>query len=61
MTAYILAPADWLVAQGDTHVAMESTGVFWKPILNVMEERFAVLLVNARHLNKFMGQDDIPG
>ena len=41
------ALADWLSAEGVTHVAMESTGVFWKPVFNILEDRFTVLLVNA--------------
>jgi transposase len=49
MTTGILALADWLTAAGCTHVAMESTGVYWKPIWNLLEGRFAVLLVNAAH------------
>ena len=34
--------ADWLSAQGVTHVAMESTGVFWKPVFHILEDRFTV-------------------
>src|SRR5207253_8229307 len=49
MTADVLAFADWLTAAGCTHVAMESTGVYWKPIYNLLEESFTLLLVNARH------------
>jgi transposase len=49
MTADLLALADWLAAAGCTHVAMESTGVYWKPIYNLFEQRFELLLVNARH------------
>jgi transposase len=56
MTADLLAMADWLIAQGVTHVAMESTGVFWKPIYNILEDRFTVLLVNARHLKQVPGR-----
>ena len=37
MTGQILALGDWLAAQGVTHVAMESTGVYWKPIWNLLE------------------------
>jgi len=44
----LLAMSDWLVAQGVTHVATESTGVIWKPIYNFLEGRFTVLLVDAR-------------
>src|SRR5262249_28203823 len=45
----LLALGDWLAAAGCTHVAMEATGVFWKPIYNLLEDRFAVLVVNAAH------------
>lgn len=56
MTGDILMMADWMAAQGVTHVAMESTGVFWKPIFNILEGRFKVLLVNARHLKQVPGR-----
>jgi transposase len=49
MTADLLALGDWLAAGGVTHVAMESTGVYWKPIWNLFEERFTLVLVNAAH------------
>ncbi len=49
MTVDLVALADWLTAAGCTHVAMESTGVYWKPVYNVLEHRFHLLLVNARH------------
>jgi Transposase len=48
--------ADWTIAQGVTHVAMESTGVFWKPICDILESRFTMLLVNARHLKQVTGR-----
>jgi len=56
MTRDILMMADWMAAQGVTHVAMESTGVYWKPIFNILESRFKVLLVNARHLKQVPGR-----
>jgi transposase len=56
MTADLGAMADWMAAQGVTHVAMESTGVYWKPIYNLLEDRFQVLLVNARHLKQVPGR-----
>lgn len=56
MTQDILMMADWMAAQGITHVAMESTGVYWKPIYNILESRFTVLLVNARHLKQVPGR-----
>lgn len=56
MTRDLLAMADWMAAQGVTHVAMESTGVYWKPIYNILESRFTVLLVNAHHLKQVPGR-----
>jgi hypothetical protein len=50
MTEDILALSDWLTEEGCTHVAMESTGVFWKPLYNVLAGSFELLLVNARHM-----------
>jgi transposase len=56
MTDDLLALADWLAAAGCTHVAMESTGVYWKSIWNLLEDRFEVLLVNARHVKAVPGR-----
>jgi transposase len=56
MTADLLALADWLKAFQVTHVAMESTGVFWKPVFNLLEEDFAVILVNAQHMKAVPGR-----
>ena len=56
MTADLLALADWLAEGGVTHVAMESTGVYWKPIWNLLEERFTLLLVNAAHVKVVPGR-----
>jgi transposase len=47
--------AGWLSEESVTHVAMESTGVFWKPVWNILEERFTILLVNARHVKQVPG------
>lgn len=46
---------DWLSANHITHVAMESTGVYWKPIFNLLEEDFTIILVNARHIKNVPG------
>jgi len=46
----LLQLADWLQECGVTHVAMESTGVYWKPVWNIVAEQFEVLLVNAQHI-----------
>jgi transposase len=56
MTPDILALVDWLATHEVTHVAMESTGVYWKPIWNLLEESFALLLVNARHVKAVPGR-----
>ena len=56
MTADLLALGDWLEEGGVTPVAMESTGVSWKPIWNLFEERFAVLPVNAAHVKAVPGR-----
>lgn len=56
MTRDLMAMADWLASEGVTNVAMESTGVFWKPIFNILESHFTVLLVNARHLKQVPGR-----
>lgn len=56
MTRDILEMADWLAAEGVTHVAMESTGVYWKPIYNLLEGRFTLLLVNAKHVKHVPGR-----
>jgi transposase len=56
MTHNLNALASWLKEQGVTHVAMESTGVFWKPIFNLLEEHFTVLVVNANHLKQVPGR-----
>ena len=55
MTVDLLALADWLKAFQVTHVAMESTGVFWKPVFNLLEEDFTVILVNAQHMKAVPG------
>jgi transposase len=56
MTEQLLELADWLDAQGATHLAMESTGVYWKPIWNLLEDRFEILLVNAQHIKHVPGR-----
>jgi transposase len=56
LTDELLALADWLLAEGVTHVAMESTGVYWKPVYNLLEDTFTLLLVNAQHLKAVPGR-----
>jgi transposase len=55
-TAGLLALRDWLQAHEVTHVAMESTGVYWKPVYYVLEDSFTCLLVNAAHVSKVPGR-----
>jgi transposase len=55
MTTDLVAMAEWFKAEGVTQVAMESTGVYWKPIFNVLEDDFQVLLVNAKDLKHVPG------
>src|SRR5437016_5297719 len=52
----LLQLADWLGESGVTHVAMESTGVYWKPVWNILAEQFKVLLVNAQHIKAVPGR-----
>lgn len=56
MTEDILTLSDWLLDQSVTHVAMESTGEYWKPIFNLLEGNFEVILVNAQHLKRVPGR-----
>jgi transposase len=56
LTAQLLDLADWLIAHQVTHVAMESTGVYWKPVYNVLEGTCTVLLVNAQHVKALPGR-----
>jgi transposase len=56
MTDELLALADWLAAEGITHVAMEATGSYWKPIWNLLESSFALLLANAQHIKAVPGR-----
>jgi transposase len=56
LTCDLLVLLDWLVANGATHVAMESTGIYWKPVYNVLEGSLTVLLVNAAHIKAVPGR-----
>jgi transposase len=56
VAAELLALRDWLEAHGVTHVAMESTGVYWKPIFYVLEEAFTCVLVNPVHMAQVPGR-----
>jgi transposase len=56
MTAELLLLADWLHAAECTHVAMESTGVYWRPVYNLLEGLFTLLVVNAQHIKAVPGR-----
>lgn len=56
MTEGLRALRDWLLSVGCTHVAVESTGVYWKPMFNILEESFTVILANARHVKHVPGR-----
>ena len=47
---------DWLTELGVTHVALESTGVFWQPVFNVLESQLTVWVVNAQHVKYVPGR-----
>lgn len=55
-TPDLLELHDWLMEWGCTHVAMESTGDYWKPVYNLLEDDFEVLLVNAQHVKHVPGR-----
>jgi transposase len=55
-TRDLLKLADWLAAQGITHVAMEATGVYWKPIWHILEGKFELVLANAAHIRNVPGR-----
>jgi hypothetical protein len=54
-TCELLALSSWLKQYEVTHVAMESTGVYWKPVFNILEKDFSILLVNAQHIKNVPG------
>lgn len=55
-TPDLLVLHDWLAEWSCTHVAMESTGDYWKPVFNLLEDDFEVLLVNAQHVKHVPGR-----
>src|SRR5919204_354507 len=56
MAADLLALRDWLTELAVTHVAMEATGVYWKPVYYALEDDFELLLVNAQHVKNVPGR-----
>ena len=55
-TSDLFAMADWLESHGCTHVAMEATGVYWKPVWHLLEGRFELVLANAQHIRNVPGR-----
>ena len=56
MTSDLLTLRAWLVSEGVTHVAIESTGVLWQPVWNILEEQLTVVLVNPRDVRQVPGR-----
>ncbi len=56
MSAELLKLSDWLSSKGVTQVAMESTGEYWKPVYNLLEGSFEILVVNAQHIKNVPGR-----
>lgn len=56
MTAGLLALSDWLESLAVTVIAMESTGIYWRPVFNLLEEGRTVILVNAQHMKAIPGR-----
>ena len=56
MTDDLLRLLDWLTSEGCTHAAIESTGVYWKPVFNILESAIEVILVNAHHYKAIPGR-----
>jgi Transposase len=55
-TRELLALREWLLSQGCTHVAMESTGVYWKPVYAILEGALEIVVANAQHVKKVPGR-----
>jgi len=55
-TEELLKLCDWLCEQGCTHIAFQATGVYWKPVFNLLEGHFEVLVVNAQHIKAVPGR-----
>jgi transposase len=55
-TTGLLALSAWLEAEGCTHVAMEATGVYWKPVWHILESKFELVLANAAHIKNVPGR-----
>jgi len=55
-TRELLTLRDWLLSEGCTHVAMESTGVYWKPVYAILEGALEIVVANAQHVKKVPGR-----
>jgi transposase len=55
-TAELIELAEWLASHGVTHVAMEATGVYWKPVWHMLEDGFTLVLANAQHIRNVPGR-----
>lgn len=56
MTEDIERLREWLKSERVTHVAIESTGIYWRPVFNILEEDFEIILANARHIKNVPGR-----
>ena len=56
LTDELIAMREWLVAEGVTHVAMEATGSYWKPVFNILEGTFVTWVVNPAVIKAFPGR-----
>jgi transposase len=56
MTGELVELRDWLISAGYTSVAMEATGVYWKPVHNILEGHFDLVVANARHIKAVHGR-----
>src|SRR5256712_14088784 len=55
-TRELLKLREWLLSEGCTHVAMESTGVYWKPVYAILEGELEIVVANAQHIKKVPGR-----
>lgn len=55
-TAELLSMSEWMATQAITHIAMESTGEYWKPVYNVLESSYEVSVVNSHHFKQVPGR-----
>jgi transposase len=55
-TKGLLELRDWLEANGCTHVTIESTGIYWRPVFHILEDAVTVLIVNDYHMKQLPGR-----